>query len=115
MGTTEPITYEDPPRTGTVAALAAGGPGTSIEAEKYWAVREAILKAVPVSDCGFAFRSLAREVEQRLPGGKLPGGGAVSRYVTAVRLDLETRGLIETVPGSGPRRLRRDEGPPTIR
>jgi hypothetical protein len=32
--------------------------------------------------------------------------GSVSWYVTTVKLDLETRGVVERVPGQKPQRLR---------
>jgi hypothetical protein len=97
---------EEAPLTGKVTALNANAPDstTRIDADKYWAVRKAILKAVPYSDYGLPAKDLPREVKKRLSGG-IPGGGSIEHYTTIVRLDLEARGLIERVPGSRPQRF----------
>jgi hypothetical protein len=86
---------------------AKGEGGTRIDAAKYEAVKKAILKAVPKSERGIEFRELGAAVEEHLPGGKIPGGGSIMWYVTTVKLDLESRGLIERVERSRPQRVRR--------
>ena len=81
--------------------------GANIDAAKYWAVREAILRVLPTDDEGLPFADLPTEVAARLPGRALPGGGAIGWYVTTVKLDLEARGLIARIPGATPQRLLR--------
>ncbi len=76
-----------------------------IDAEKYHAVRRAILAALPTRGEGLAFQDLPRAVRARLPGGAIPGGGSLKWYTTVVKLDLETRGEIVRVPDSRPQRL----------
>ncbi|GAB4327551.1 MAG: hypothetical protein Kow0010_11080 [Dehalococcoidia bacterium] len=92
-----------------VEALNVNHPGsrTPVDAAKYRAVREAMLRAVPATDEGIAFQELPAAVQKQLPGGRIPGGGSIGWYTTTVKLDLEARGLIERIPGSNPQRLRR--------
>lgn len=72
-----------------------GRPDRTIDAEKYAAVKKAILKAVPKGPRNtIAFRDLAAATKKHLPGGRIPGGGALMWYVTTVKLDLEARGLL---------------------
>lgn len=90
-------------------ALNVNHPGsrTPVDASKYQAVREAMLRAVPSTQEGIRFKDLPAAVQQFLPGGEIPGGGSIGWYTTTVKLDLEARGLIERIPGSNPQRLRR--------
>jgi hypothetical protein len=81
--------------------------GVLIDADKYEAVRKAMLKAVPKSEEGLLFKDLPAAVKQKLPGGEIPGGGSISWYTTVVKLDLEARGELERIPGAKPQRLRR--------
>jgi hypothetical protein len=74
---------------------------------KYNAVRKAILRAVPKSKTGLSFKDLSRKVPPLLPKDVRSTIGSVMWYVVTVKLDLEARGEIERVPGSGPQRLRR--------
>ncbi len=84
-----------------------GKGGTRVSVEKYEVVRKAILKAVPRTRTGVAFRDLPEAVEKnlsRIDRGRI---GSVGWYATTVKLDLEARGLIERVPDARPQRLRR--------
>lgn len=97
---------EELPRSGKVEVRSpkSSKSTTRIDAAKYWAVRHAILKAVPISDYGMPMKHLSAEVARRLPEG-IPGGGSIDRYTMLVKDDLVVRGLIERVPGSRPQRL----------
>ena len=52
------------------------------------------------------WEELVEAVAPRLPNGMFPHMGSVRWYSKTVQLDLEARGWIERVPGSGPLRLR---------
>ena len=80
---------------------------TRMARSKYLAYREAILAAVPQDASGIPFKELAGKVKTLLPEDRLPELGSVTWHVTAVKLDLEARGLIERIPGCKPQRLRR--------
>lgn len=80
---------------------------TTINAERYRAMRTALLKTVPRSPEGIAFRALPAAVKKHLRGGRLPGGGSLMWYITVVKLDLEARGLLRRIPDSTPQRIRR--------
>jgi hypothetical protein len=80
--------------------------GTSISTDRYQAVRSAILNAVPRNRKGISFKDLSESVAAKVPKA-LFAGASISWYTTAVKLDLEARGLIERVPGSHPQELRR--------
>lgn len=81
-----------------------GQGGTRIDERKYEAMRTAILKAVPRSKEGIAFRDLVQAVKPHLPRD---WSGSVSWYVTTVKLDLEVKGEIARIEGSKPQRLRK--------
>ena len=81
--------------------------GANFDAAKYWAVREAILRAVPATGGGLRFADLSTRVAPRLSARAIPGGGSIGWYVTTVKLDLEARSLIARLPGATPRRLLR--------
>ncbi len=81
----------------------AGKRGVSISRHKYDRVREAILAAIRAHGGEIPFKDLPDAVGQRLEGRF---DGSVGWYTTTVKLDLEARGLIERVPGSGPQHLR---------
>jgi hypothetical protein len=78
-----------------------------IDAEKYTAVRRAVLKVVPKAKNGIPFSELAIRVAEELPEPVRRILGSVSWYTTTVKLDLEARGEIERITGITPQRIRR--------
>ena len=72
-----------------------GSGGTRISKTKYDAYKKAILKVVPKSNDGIAFKELPKAVKRQLPKSI---EGSVNWYTVCVKLDLEARGLIERVP-----------------
>jgi hypothetical protein len=82
------------------------GPGATMSEDRYNAMRDAILEAIPFAERGVLFSELPRLVEPHLPE-RLFRGASISWYATTVKLDLEAREVIERVPGSKPQRLRR--------
>lgn len=81
--------------------------GNRISVEKYEAVRKLLLKLVPKSKEGIAFRDLPALVARELPKDMQPARGSASWLVTVVKLDLEARGILQRLPGVVPQRLRR--------
>src|SRR5262245_1574605 len=82
------------------------GPGPRISEERYNAMRDAILDAVPFTDRGIPVPDLQLLVEPQL-SKQLFRGASVAWYLATVKLDLEAREVIERVPGSKPQRVRR--------
>ena len=73
-------------------------------------MKSALLEVIPAEPGAIAFGELRDAVRPHLPT-EVFEGASVGWFVTSVKLDLEARGLIERVPGSGPQRLRRSEIP----
>lgn len=86
-----------------------GGQGTRMPADKYEALRDAILQVLPSTEEGIVFTELATAIAPLLPRDLFEGGSFAS-LATAVKLDMEARGLITRVPDSSPQRLRRGPG-----
>jgi hypothetical protein len=84
-----------------------GAGGTRLPRDKYDAVRAALLRVIPRTARGIAFRDLPRLVDPAIPASMKPRPGSTSWLVTTVKLDLEARHLIERVPGITPQHLRR--------
>jgi Family of unknown function (DUF6958) len=80
--------------------------GDSDRYHRYQVMRSAILRVLPSVGNGMTWEELVEAVAPRLPNGMFTHMGSVRWYTRAVQSDLETRGWIERVPGSGPPRLR---------
>ena len=108
----KPATATKKPKPATARKVLMHNPNTGqpdrhIDADRYEAVRKAILKAVPRSGPGVIFTDLFKTVPTHLPNGKIPGGGAINWYTTVVKLHMEAQGELRRVPGSKPQRLLR--------
>lgn len=83
--------------------------GTRVTKTTYEAYKEALLRVIPATEEGVEFSSLRTAVlpylSQELQDSTSPGW-----WTTTVKLDLEARGLIERVSGSGRQRVRRLPG-----
>lgn len=79
-----------------------GKEGVNIERAKYTTIRAAILDAIAASGGEIAFSELADAVAGLAPDFD----GSYGWYVTTVKLDLEARGEVVRVPGSGPQHIR---------
>ena len=79
--------------------------GVRIVRWKYDAVREAILEAVPREEPGLLFKELAGLVRLALDPDLLAELGSVPWYTVTVKLDLEARGELTRLKGSGSQRL----------
>jgi hypothetical protein len=72
--------------------------GVNISREKYEIICEAIM-CVLKKEKEISFKNLSRAVEKEVKGNF---EGSVTWYVTAVKLDLEARGVVKRVPNSRP-------------
>jgi hypothetical protein len=79
-----------------------GKQGVNISRSKYDMIRQAILDAIR-SQGTISFQGLVSLVEYNL---RNRFEGSIPWYVTTVKLDMEARGEIERIPGSGEQKLR---------
>ncbi len=84
----------------------AGKKPPRVDAERYAAMRAALLAVVPRKGDGIPFASLPSLVAKVLPEAPFRGA-SIPWYVATVKLDLEARGLLRRVPGARPQRLLR--------
>jgi hypothetical protein len=96
-------------KPGTVAMANVNTPGKAInvDADKYEAMRTAILAVLPKAAPGMTVADLKAGVLPRLPDALFPGGDKAGWWLKGVQLDLEAKQLIERVPAAKPLRLRR--------
>ena len=83
-----------------------GRPDGTVDADKYEAMKAALLKVIPKDEAGVPFKELTELVRPLLPD-EVYAGASIVWYVTAVKLDLEARGLLERVPKRRPQHVRR--------
>lgn len=79
-----------------------GKKGVNINRAKYEMIRQTILNAIR-SQGTITFRGLVSLVEYNL---RHRFEGSIPWYVTTVKLDMEARGEIERIPGSGEQKIR---------
>lgn len=104
-GTKKRAVTKQPARVRTLHP--AGKHGVNIDKAKYDAMRRALLKVVPGTASGVAFKDLTRLVKPHLDPDVFGPGVSIPWYVVSVKQDLEARGLLEQVPGAKPQQLRR--------
>ena len=77
-----------------------------VDAEKFAAMRDAVLAELPAERPGLTPAELKARVVGRLPQSLFPGGDKAGWWLKAVQLDLEAKRLIGRAAG-GPVRLHR--------
>lgn len=77
----------------------------NIELDKYNLMKNAILKVLAETE-HIGYLQLREEVKRLLLG---EFKGSIGWYYTAVKLDLEARGIIERIPGKKPQIIRLKE------
>jgi hypothetical protein len=77
-----------------------------VDADKYNAMRRAILTVLPASSVGLTVAELKQRLLPLLPEDLFPGGAKAGWWLKGVQLDLEAKGLIARV-ASKPLRLHR--------
>lgn len=82
------------------------GYATSVDAAKYAAMRQALLKALPAAKPGLTQAEMLDAVLPHLPEALFPGGEKAGWWVKCVQLDLEAKRLVAR-DGGKPLRWRR--------
>lgn len=83
-----------------IAVQNVGQPGKTyqVDAEKFMAMRAAVLAVLPTAAPGMAVADLIAAVKPRLPHDLFPGGVTAGWWVKSVQLDLEAKGVIKRAP-----------------
>jgi hypothetical protein len=69
-----------------------------VDAEKFAAMREAVLAVVPQGPPGMTPEEIIAAVRGRLPENLFPGGEKAGWWVKSVQLDLEAKGVLQRGP-----------------
>ena len=65
-----------------------------VDAEKYQATREALLKLLPNQSPGLTQKEIQTQIPDYLPNNLFPGGQKSSWWAKTVQLDLEAKKLL---------------------
>jgi hypothetical protein len=74
-----------------------GGRVVRVDADKYNAMKRAILAVLPRTSPGLTVAELRRRLLPLLPEDLFPGGAKAGWWLKGVQLDLEAKGLIVRV------------------
>jgi hypothetical protein len=83
-----------------------GGHVVRVDADKYNAMKRAILAVLPKASAGMTVADLKKGLLPLLPDALFPGGAKAGWWLKGVQLDLEAKRLIARID-SKPMRLRR--------
>lgn len=78
----------------TVENVNTPGKTSRVRADRYLAMREAMLKALPEASPGLTQAEMMEAVKQYLPDDLFPGGEKAGWWSKCVQLDLEAKGLL---------------------
>jgi len=97
------------PKPDTIEVENVNTPGrvANVNAEKYAAMRQALLQALPAEGPGLTQAEMVEAVLPFLPPALWPGGAKAGWWVKTVQLDLEAKGLVLRDRASRPLRWRR--------
>lgn len=76
------------------------GKGTRVAADKYRAMRAAVMRALPSAPPGLTPDELREKITPFLPEDLFPGGTTAGWWMKTVQLDLEAKGVIARGRGS---------------
>ena len=91
-------TGEQRPGRVTVENVNVPGRTTTVDAEKYRAMRDALLAVLPSEPPGLTQNEMREAVVAHLPEELFPGGAKAGWWSKTVQLDLEARGVVEREP-----------------
>jgi hypothetical protein len=70
------------------------GKNRTLDADRYGAMRRALLKVLPARSPGTTLAEASAAVRAHLPDDLFPGGATAGWWLKAVQLDLEAKGTI---------------------
>jgi hypothetical protein len=92
------------PKTIIVKNINVPGYESRVNAEKYEAMRVALLRALPVGAPGLTQAEMLAAIQPHLPQDLWPGGEKSGWWMKTVQLDLEAQGQVNRNTGSHPTR-----------
>jgi hypothetical protein len=97
-----------------IESITSPGPTQRVDANKYTAMRDALLGVLPATAPGLTVAEAKAALLPSLPDALFPGGAKAGWWLKAVQLDLEAKGMLGRGPGKPVRlfRLQRDRGHP---
>ena len=88
----------------TVQNIVSPSHVTQVDAVKYEAMREALLKVLPRKKPGLTQAEMREQVLPHLPGSEFPEGAKAGWWLKCVQLDLEAKSVIQRDLSSKPLR-----------
>ena len=79
----------------TVENINTPGRTTGVDANKYLAMRKALISALPFEKPGLTQAEMGQAVLPFLPDDLFPNGDKAMWWVKCVQLDLEAKGLVQ--------------------
>ncbi len=83
----------------TVLNINCPGSESRVDAEKYSAMKSALLTALPESEPGLTQSEMINAIQPHLRQDLWPNGAKSAWWCKTVQLDLEARGAVQRVPG----------------
>ena len=78
----------------TVENVNVPGKTSRVNAAKYHAMKQAMLKVLPVAEPGLTQAEVRQAIVPHLPEDLYPGGAKVGWWSKTVQLDLEAKGIV---------------------
>jgi hypothetical protein len=88
------MTGSDKPDRVTVENVNVPGRTSTVDADKYHAMRDAVMKALPAQAPGLTQNEMREAVVEHLPEDLFPGGEKAGWWSKTVQLDLEAKGVL---------------------
>ena len=88
----------------TVHNIVSPGHVTQVDAIKYEAMRQAVLKVLPGKKPGLTYSEMSAQVLTHLPEAEFPGGAKAGWWLKCTQLDLEWKRVIQRETASKPLR-----------
>lgn len=77
-----------------IESITSPGKLFRVEAAKYHAMRDALLKVLPADPPGMTFKEMKQALLPYLPDNLFPGGEKAGWWLAGVQLDLEAKKII---------------------
>ena len=78
----------------TVENANVPGKTSRVNAAKYWAMKQAMLRVLPKEEPGLTQAEIRDAVTSHLPEDLYPGGSTAGWWAKTVQLDLEAKGTV---------------------